>query len=232
MNPWALLPLELQRRRLARTAPAGPLRSFYLEPLPPATSEWRDVAFLAVDLETTGLDARTGEVVSVGWVEVRHSTIDLSTASRRIVRTSRSMPEQSAVIHSITDDEAAKGEPLDEVLAGLLRALAGRVLLAHYLPTESGFLDAACVRCYGAGFRTPAVDTVQLARAGFARRGKAPASGELRLDALRARHGLPRHSSHDALSDALATAELFLAQVEELGAAGPVKLKALLAHRS
>lgn len=164
VNPWALLSLELQRRRLARTAPAGPLRSFYLEPLLPATSEWREVPFLAVDLETTGRDARTEETVSVGCVEVRHSTIDLSTAARRMVRTSRSMPERSAVIHSITDDEAA--------------------------------------------------------------------SGELRLDALRARHGRPRHSSHDALSDALATAELFLAQMEELGAAGPVKLKALLAHRS
>ncbi len=41
--------------------------------------------------------------------------------------------------------------------------------------------------------------------------GRAPAS--LRLDASRRRYRLPRYSAHHALTDALATAELFLAQV-------------------
>jgi DNA polymerase-3 subunit epsilon len=51
--------------------------------------------------------------------------------------------------------------------------------------------------------------------------------GDLRLDALRARLGLPEHTLHDALGDAVATAELFLAQAEHLGGREGVPLGSL-----
>ena len=38
----------------------------------------------------------------------------------------------------------------------------------------------------------------------------------LRLDACRRRHGLPRYAAHRATTDAVACAELFLAQCAEL----------------
>ena len=44
-----------------------------------------------------------------------------------------------------------------------------------------------------------------------------PPRGALRLDAARAGFGLPRYSAHRAATDALATAELLIAQVAELG---------------
>ena len=184
--------------------------------------------YLAVDLETTGRDPGTDEIVSAGWVELHGAVIQLGTARRRLVRPSRAMPERSAVIHAITDDEAAGGEPIESVLAELLEALAGRVLIAHYTPTELGFLDAACRRAFGVGLLVPAVDTLHLARQCCARRGSRPARGELRLDALREHYGLPPHAIHDALGDALAAAELFLAQAEELATGGSLRLGSLL----
>jgi DNA polymerase-3 subunit epsilon len=225
-----LLPLGLRRRRLARAAPPGPLRAFYEASLPPMTANWRDAEFLALDLETTGRDPRTEQIVSAGWVEVRHAAIDLGTARRRLMRTSKAMPECSAVVHAITDDEASSGEPFAAVLADLLDALAGRVLIAHYAPTELGFIDAACRSCFGVGLVTPVVDTLQIAQKELARLGQPPVKGRLRLAALRDVHNLPRHTMHDALSDAVAAAELFLAQMETLDAAGPVTLKMILAH--
>jgi DNA polymerase-3 subunit epsilon len=187
------------------------------------------VEFLALDLETTGRDPRTEQIVSAGWVVLSHASIDLGTATRRLVRTSKAMPERSAVVHAITDDEAAAGEPLAAVLADLLEALAGRVLIAHYAKTELGFVDAACRSCFGVGLATPTVDTLEIAREELARRGQPPVKGQLRLAALRDFHSLPPHAMHDALSDAVATAELFLAQMEALDSGGPVMLKTILA---
>jgi DNA polymerase-3 subunit epsilon len=40
--------------------------------------------------------------------------------------------------------------------------------------------------------------------------------GSLRLDVVRRTYGLPRYTAHHALTDAIAAAELFLAQVAEL----------------
>lgn len=230
MSLQELLPREWRRRRLARAVPDGALRRYYEVPFPVARRAWPEVEYVALDLETTGTDPRSEEIVSFGWVLLRGAAIDLSTATRRMVRTSKAMPERSAVIHAITDDEAARGEPVCAVLQDLLAVLAGRVLVAHFAPTERGFLDAACRRCFGAGLLAPTVDTLQLARRRQLRRGKVPARGELRLMALRETYNLPVYPLHDALHDALAAAELFLAQAEEASDAAPVPLRELLAY--
>ena len=94
---------------------------------------------------------------------------------------------------------------------------------------ELEFLDAACRRCLGGGLIVPVVDTLHLARRRSSRAGHTPAPGEFRLDALRTRYKLPGHQMHDALGDAIATAELFLAQAAALSAPGPLPLRALLA---
>ena len=228
MTLASLLPLELRRRRLARAAEPGPLRRFLDTPGPTATSDCHDVEFLVLDFETTGVDPRRDEILSAGWVVIRRSAIELATASRRLVRPSQAIPEISAVIHAITDDEAAGGEALCAVLGDVLDALAGKVLVVHYAPAEAGFLAAACRRCFGGAVLTRTVDTLRLARRSLDRAGSVAQRGELRLGALRARYGLPDHEMHDALGDALATAELFLAQLAELGHEGRLPLRDIL----
>lgn len=230
MRLGSLLPFSFRRRQRARSAPPGPLRTYYDMPFPPRARDWMQTEFLALDLETTGSDPDVHEIVSAGWVRISGGSIDLGSATRRMVRPSCPMPEASAVIHAITDDEAAQGEPLRAVLVDILCALGGRVLVAHYADAELGFLDAACRRCLGGGLLVPVVDTLQLARRRHSRAGRTPARGEFRLDALRLQYNLPAHQMHDALSDAIAAAELFLAQAAELSAAGPLPLRALLSR--
>jgi len=75
----------------------------------------------------------------------------------------------------------------------------------------------------------PTVDTLALAHRSCVRQGREPVRGSLRLAALRERYNLPAYASHDSLVDAIAAAELFLAQMEELAGAGPVPLRAFLA---
>jgi DNA polymerase III subunit epsilon len=220
----------LRRRRIAHSAPAGPLKAFYAADAPSVRMDWRDAEYVAVDLETTGRDAARDQIVSVGWVRIANQAILLSSAEQRLVRTSIPMPEQSATIHAITDDEAALGEPLRNVLSDLLAELRGRVMIAHHAATETGFLDSACRRVFGAGLLIPVVDTLELARQSYARRAQEAMPGCLRLVALREQHRLPRHRMHDALSDAIATAELFLAQMAERTAGDRAALGSVLAR--
>lgn len=224
LNPGA------RRRRLAAKAPRGPLRALLEAPLPGTGTPCREVRFVALDLETTGLEAGRDEILSMGWVQIEALRIDLSTARRRLVRPSRAIPEQTAVIHRIMDDHAAGGAPMDQVLPELLGALAGKVLIAHHAPLELSFLEAACRRVYGQGLLIPAVDTLQLARERMERRQLAYRKGDLRLDALRAGYNLPRYRAHDALSDALAAAELFLAELAERDTRGMTPLKRVLTN--
>ena len=222
------LSLDLRRRHLARKVPPGALRDFYAIPFPSPRLDWREIDYVALDLETTGGSAALDHIVSMGWVCIEREAIVLASAVSRVVRSSMPMPESSAIIHAITDDEVAEGDRVSEALTELLAVLRGRVLIAHHAATEIGFLDAACRRVYGHGFLAPAVDTLELARQWYARRALQPARGELRLVALRDRYQLPPYSMHDALSDAMATAELFLAQSEERSSGGSIRLGRLL----
>nr|WP_242467521.1 exonuclease domain-containing protein [Thiocapsa imhoffii] len=204
--------LDWRRRWRLRRSPPGPLRSYLDHPFPLAKTDYREVDYLAIDLETTGLDIAHDLILSVGYVSVHGCEIDLSSARHRVVRIDRSIPEASAVIHQITDDEAAGGEELQDVLEELLGTLAGKVMIAHHARIERGFLTRACKRLWKRGLLMPVVDTQILALRTFERRQTAFKASDLRLHSLGDRYNLPRYGAHNALSDALASAELFLAQ--------------------
>ncbi|WP_109474016.1 3'-5' exonuclease [Ornithinimicrobium cavernae] len=179
-----------------------------------------DLELLALDLETTGLDPARHEVLSIGTVPVHGLTIELGGARQYAVRPAGSSGVGgSAVVHGITDDAAAAGAGLEEVLPLVLADLGERVLLAHHAAIEVGFLRSAC-RTHGLILSdVVVVDTVRLQRR-VLRRDRPHGhvtEDELGLAAARRHLGLPRYRSHDALTDALACAELYLAQVAALG---------------
>jgi DNA polymerase-3 subunit epsilon len=201
---WAL--------RLAGT----PLGRYYRLDTATRDSLWWQVEFLAVDLETTGLDPRQDAIVSIGWVPVSGGRVRLDGAAHRLVRPEQGISDASAVIHGILEDHVREAPPLAEVLPEFLAALAGRVPIVHHAAVERGFLDAACEALYGAPLVVPYVDTLALERRRLDRRGQVARPGDLRLHACRDRYGLPRYRAHNALVDALAAAELLLAQVAHM----------------
>ena len=204
--------LDWRRRRQLRRAAPGPLRDYLAQPLPAKGRDYRQTDYLAIDLETTGLDTARDLILSVGYVVVHGKRIDLGSACHRVVRIDRSIPEASAVIHQITDDQSARGLELVDVLAELLEVMAGKVMIAHHASIECGFLSNACQRLWRAGMPVRVIDTQVLAHRTFERRQIPFKASDLRLHSLGERFNLPRYGAHNALSDALAAAELFLAQ--------------------
>lgn len=220
----------MRRKALARAAP-GPLTDFLATPWPDRKSDCREIPIVAIDLETTGLDPRKDVILSIGLVEIVNFSVRLSTAWHSIVRIDRDIPGESAVIHQITDDQAAAGSPIEELLPELLRRLAGRPMLVHYSPIEQNFISNACEQLYGAPFVTQTIDTLEIGQRVFERRNHLIQSGDLRLFNLRPRYNLPQYKAHNALSDALATAELFLAMADNLYPGRPCPLGEFLSKR-
>ncbi|WOP18633.1 exonuclease domain-containing protein [Raineyella sp. LH-20] len=208
-------------RRSAGTLPAGPLQTYVLAPQPASRTPLAALPLLAVDLETTGLDPRRDRIISIGWVPVDGTVIRLGGAGQAVV-SGEDLGEggvgQSATVHGLTDDRLRDGVSLETAVGMLLEALAGRVVLAHHAAIEAGFLQAACRRLWDVRLDLTVVDTMRLHRRvvapGF---DDEPRGEDLRLWNARARFGLPVLRAHDALHDALAAAELYLAQIAELG---------------
>ena len=203
--------LRLHRLAYARRVAGTALQACWRKPLPSTGSDWRQVSFLVADAEMSSLDVSDGELLSVGWVVVEGGAILLESARHYLVRAERSVG-QSATIHNLRDCEFDGAAAPEQVLALFLEAAAGRVLVFHNASLDMAFLNRVSREAFGAPVLLPAADTMMLEQAQLRRREQPIRSGDLRLQACRDRYNLPAYPAHNALMDALATAELLLAQ--------------------
>lgn len=187
-------------------------REFLSTPLPAGKRRLVDCSLLCLDLETTSLEADAGEIASIGWVAIERGAVVLASAEHYRVRL-RGEVGQSAIYHEMTDEMVASGVEEAWMVERLCQVAAGRVVVFHHAALDMAFLNALCLRLAGVPFLVPVIDTMELERRSLSRTGLPPKRQSLRLFSCRERYNLPLYPAHDALSDALATAELLLAQV-------------------
>jgi len=219
---------EAKRKRLLKKVPKGPLHDFLSVPFPALDTPIDELPILAVDFETTGLDAKDDKLLSVGFVALDNEQIKLNSSYHQIIKAKTQLEESNVIIHQITDAQKEQGQPLGIVVEVLLKALAGKVMLVHFARIERQFLQQACLELYGFMPVFPMIDTLVIAKRRLDKRDVAYDPSELRLSNLRHQFQLPDHHGHDALNDAVATAELLLAQMANRGSNDKVVLKDII----
>jgi DNA polymerase-3 subunit epsilon len=184
--------------------------------LPPGRTPWRQASYCAVDLELSGLDPNRDEIVSFGAIPIEDGRVQLSVAVEGRVRPLRSMSEVSIRVHGLRAADLASAPPLEAAIDPLLAVMAGRIPVVHVAAVERGFLRPA-LRRQGLRLRKPMIDTSVLGLVWLHERdGHRPRS--LTLTDLAVALGLPSHHPHDALGDALTTAQAFIALASLLDA--------------
>lgn len=179
---------------------------------PSPTTSFRDAEIVSLDIETTGLDPSTADMLSVGWVVIANGKIDLDSAETHIVRPSGEVGS-SASVHGLTDTVVSAGLDWSIVLGKIIEALTGRCLLVHHAGLDKVLLDRMCKIKFGAPCLVPVIDTLAVEHSRRRRRHHVEGDQSLRLNDLRTAYKLPRYGAHDCLVDAIATAELLMAMV-------------------
>lgn len=223
-----LLGYEKQRLRQLKKAPEGPLKDYLSVPLPAMTCPISEVPLLALDFETTGLNPKVDHILSAGYLTVEQDEIILGSSHHAIIDTEGALKEENVVIHQITDDKKASGQSLEQTVSDLLDALSGKVMLVHFADIERRFLNDACMRLYGIAPIYPIIDTFMLAKRRLDMKSAGYDPSELRLSKLRQSAKLPRYSAHNALTDAIATAELLFAEIAMMNLKSSPPLKNLI----
>ncbi|WP_372760866.1 3'-5' exonuclease [Pseudoalteromonas sp.] len=195
------------------------LKSFYQAAFKDPNAAIKDVPFVAMDFETTGLDSSNDDIVSVGLVPFSLQRIYCRESRHWVVQPRRNLHEESIIIHGITHSEVNDAPDLNQVIQPLLDALKGKVVVVHYAAIERHFLNNALKLRLKEGIEFALLDTMELeqralkARQGLVGRLFNKKLGSLRLTDCRERYSLPSYKNHNALTDALATAELLQAQI-------------------
>ncbi len=196
------------------------LREYYSSPLPDSQLAIGEVEFLAMDFETTGLDAEKDDIISIGTVPFNLNRIFLNRAQSWTVRPREKLEEDSVIIHGITHSDILDAPDLSAVFEQILQEMAGKIMVVHYQQIERQFFKRALLTRINKGIEFPVIDTMVLESiiqqklyGGIWSRLKGLKPQSIRLGACRSRYGLASYSPHHALTDAIATAELLQAQI-------------------
>jgi DNA polymerase-3 subunit epsilon len=162
-------------------------------------------------------------VVSFGVAPVRGGRVVVGESVHQLVASAVASSPASMKIHQILPRDL-EDAPTTEVALDLLRgALDGRFLLAWYAEVELAFLR----RLFGGRRRSWARRTVDVRGLVVELEGLDP-DARLGLSVTAERYGVPVASPHEALDDALVTAQLFLVAASRLEARGDGAVRDLL----
>ncbi len=167
---------------------------------------------VAIDVETTGLDARKDNIIEIGAVRFRGPVVEAEWST--LVNPGRPVPAFISQLTGIHDGMLAGAPSLREVYADLLDFVGEAPVLGHNVKFDLGFLRRA-----GGLLHNPAIDTYEMAAILM------PRAGRYKLGALAEALGIELPATHRALDDARVTHALFL-ELFEMAQALPLKVLA------
>ena len=162
----------------------------------------------------SGLNPKQHSLLSLGWVRISGGRIDYSSRHHVLVHSAEAVGD-SVIIHGLSDRHLAGAASPSRALSLLAHQAASAVLVFHHAGLDLAFLQRCALQTFACPMPLPYVDTMMLEKQRLERQGR---TASLQLNLCRDRYGLPPALAHNAMSDAVATAELFLAQCAYLGA--------------
>ncbi|GAK40044.1 pputative exonuclease [Paenibacillus sp. TCA20] len=164
--------------------------------------------FAVLDFETTGTQS-LGEIIQVGLAIIDHDYTIKDTFSS-YVNPGVPIPPFITGLTGITDDDVKDAPELEEMMMELVPLLDDVVLVGHNVSFDFHFLQNALDRCGYLPFTGRILDTMDFLRICF------PSLSSYQLGYVASEFGFAHDRPHQADSDAMATAHIFLKSLEEL----------------
>ena len=179
---------------------------------------WHDQRYIAVDIETTSLDPVSGHILSIAWVPIEPPMILINEARYHEFQVAAHVDlQQSPTIHGLTKAQLTSGGDIKTILKDLEAILYNRIMVCHHQRLDWSYLRENPIT-KSLHFEPLGIfDTLSYEKNKLSFSNESQLNNSsLTLSACRTRHGLPSYTSHHAMDDAIACAELFLAQATKI----------------
>lgn len=164
-----------------------------------------DVRCVVVDVETSGLNLMEDHLISIGAVAVVNGQIVLGDSFYMVLQQPTISNKENILLHGIGGTAQAGGEPAHDALLAFLDYLGKDPLVAFHVTFDQTMIQRALSRYLGIFFRHPWLDMAYVMPA----LNPALAARYRSLDDWIAHFGIRNDARHNALADALVTAQLF-----------------------
>ena len=161
-------------------------------------------SYVAVDLETTGLDPKRDKIIEIGAVKVLDGRI--TDQFQTLVNPRRAQGSLTIELTGITDGMLETAPAIEQVIGPFAEFCGGKELplLGHHIIFDFSFLKKAAVNC-GLEFEKNGIDTLKLCRRFM------PEEEKKNLETACAFYKIQRGQAHRALADAIDAHNLYQA---------------------
>jgi len=181
---------------------------FYKHYLERIKDEGYSSDIISMDMETSGLNPKTADILSFGSIQIHDKWI-LPQSEVHLFFNGSSASDESIVIHELLANTS--DEVIVDSLPRILHQISNRTILGHFVEFDIALINQQLKKLKLPKLKNPKLDTLQIAMKKDGIYDYRYASrDDYTLYALCERYGIDVEFTHDALADAFLTAMLYL----------------------
>lgn len=161
------------------------------------------------DTETTGLNPKKDEILSIGAVKIKNDKIITSEKFSCFVKPTKFVSEESIKIHQIRNIDLEGAIEAREAIEQFLAFIGSRTLVGYYLEFDVAMVNKYVKSYLGITLPNPQIEVSGLYHD---KKIKRIPDGviDLRFDIMMNELGLPLFGKHDSFNDAIMTALMYV----------------------
>jgi DNA polymerase-3 subunit epsilon len=165
--------------------------------------------YVVFDTETTGLNPKNDEILSIGAVKVKGNKILSSETFELYLKPTQTISQESIKIHQIRHCDVDSALDAHVAIEAFLHFIGGRTLVGYYLEFDIAMINRYVKPWLGITLPNRAIEISALYY--DKKIARIPSANiDLRFDVIREDLGIPAMGKHDALNDALMSAIIFV----------------------
>ena len=164
---------------------------------------------VVLDTETTGMNPKKDEILSIGAVKVRDNKILIKDSFEAWIKPKGDISEESIKIHGIRRVDVENAQNADIVIKKLLEYIGNRPLVGYYIRFDIKMINSYTKPLIGIELPNREIELSQM----YYRRYRKSSPYEfvdLKFDTIMRELDLPMLGKHDALNDAIMSALIYL----------------------
>ena len=165
---------------------------------------------VSIDCETTSLDVKEAEIISIGAVKIRGNTILTSESFYVIVKPEGMLQAANVTVHGLRPKDLSNGIPVQDAIRQLLAFVGGRPLLGYNLEYEVAMINNFLQPMQGIKLPQKQIEVSSLYARQEAKYNYYDNYVDLRMASIIKKLQIPDLPRHDALNDAINVAVMYL----------------------
>lgn len=165
--------------------------------------------YVCLDCETSGLNPKKDEILSIGAVHIKDNKILMRKTFNIFLKPSKNINVESIKIHHIRPVDLENGIDAQEAIYQLLDFIGSRPIVGYYIKFDVAIISRYTKEFIGIKLPNKTIEVSSMYYKTIRKRSDYQFV-DLRFDTILKKLDIPILGKHDALNDALMTAMIFL----------------------